>query len=143
LIKLSKKGRNLKLIIFLVIFTGFIFIGCSSTEETEVTTNSVERNSSETDLNISNGVDTNQSEIDNDNNSGEDTNIDSGVTDIEDELINSGNNEIVMIRNVVYKLVKGDRVFEIDSANIKVIKNVEENFYEVTLLSGRAKIIRK
>jgi hypothetical protein len=133
----------LKLIIFLVIFTGFIFIGCSSTEETEVTTNSVERNSSETDLNISNGVDTNQSEIDNDNNSGEDTNIDSGVTDIEDELINSGNNEIVMIRNVVYKLVKGDRVFEIDSANIKVIKNVEENFYEVTLLSGRAKIIRK
>jgi hypothetical protein len=113
------------------------FIGCSenSDKSPKVTTNGAETNISIDDDNISE-----------ENSSKPETNIsnpDNGTTIVDDENVNIGSGEIDMVFNRVYKIEKGDQIFEIDSARVKIVKNSEEGFFEATLISGRAKIFRK
>lgn len=65
----------------------------------------------------------------------------SGNTDI-DNVVDVVNRETMMIIGVRYKLIENDRIQEIDNAKVRIRKNSEYNFTELTLLSGRAKIIK-
>ena len=118
----------------------FIFIGCSSSENDspDVGANSKpattvpikDKNISEEILeveNISTSLENNISNI--------------ADTDIISEVVNN-NRDIDMVLKRAYKVEKGDYLLEIDNAKVKIIKNSENDFSEVILLSGRAKIIR-
>jgi len=124
------------LIISLSLMASFIFIGCSdsSDDSPPVTTGSGNTT-----------LETNQSS-ENDNNLNDDENDTSkpndGVTVINQDEVQTPRTENMTI-GLKYNLEKGDVVREIDNANIQVVRNSENDFYEVVLLSGKAQIIRK
>ena len=124
------------LIINLSLMASFIFIGCSDSSDDSPTVTTDSGNTT---------LETNQSS-ENDNNLNDDENDTSkpndGVT-----VINQGETQTPRTENMIvglkYNLEKGDVVREIDNADIQVVRNSENDFYEVILLSGKAQIIRK
>lgn len=119
---------------FILVLTPLIFISCSASDEDSpsVTTNSdgVEKNISES------GDSDTIPNIDDDN----ETN--SGETDIDSDKLDAGSGEIIMVTGKIYTVRSGDTLFEVDSARVKISKNSDESYFEATLLSGRAKIIK-
>ena len=124
------------LIINLSLMASFIFIGCSDSSDDSPTVTTDSGNTT---------LEANQSS-ENDNNLNDDENDTSkpnnGVTVINQDEVQTPRTEN-MIVGLKYNLEKGDVVREIDNANIQVVRNSENDFYEVVLLSGKAQIIRK
>ena len=124
------------LIIGLSLMASFIFIGCSDSSDDSPTVTTDSGNTT---------LETNQSS-ENDNNLNDDENDTSkpndGVTVINQDEVQTPRTENMTI-GLKYNLEKGDVVREIDNANIQVVRNSENDFYEVVLLSGKAQIIRK
>ena len=122
------------LIISLSLMASFIFIGCSDSSDDSPTVTTDSGNTT---------LETNQSSENNNLNDENDTSKpNDGVT-----VINQGETQTPRTENMIvglkYNLEKSDVVREIDNANIQVVRNSENDFYEVVLLSGKAQIIRK
>ena len=124
------------LIIGLSLMASFIFIGCSDSSDDSPAVTTGSGNTT---------LETNQSS-ENDNNLNDDENDTSkpndGVTVINQDEVQTPRTENMTI-GLKYNLEKGDVVREIDNADIQVVRNSENDFYEVVLLSGKAQIIRK
>jgi len=115
------------------------FVGCSS-------------NSDDTDLYLKVQTDSNFTETNETNHNSDIENNDTIPKD-DDEVkndvdtdIGGGNEQFETDENMrigkIYKVVKGDTLFEIDNARVRIVKNSEKSFSEIVLLSGKAKIIR-
>ena len=118
--------------IILVIFTIFS-IGCNSSDDSKVvvTTNSGNKNIIKI-PEINSTVETNVTENAQNGNISTEINVGNQIK----------NDEVMMKIGKTYKVQKGDYIQEIDNARIKAIRNSEKDFTEVTLLSGKAKLIR-
>ena len=92
------------------------------------------------DTNSSGSVESSEGEnIANENDNPETSDIEVGS---QTDEVQTGQNIEKMEIGKVYTLYHRDRIQEIDSAKIRVVKNSETDNFRVTLIEGEAKIIR-
>lgn len=124
------------------------FINCSSNND-EVKLNT----KVQTDSNFTESNTTDENSNTNPTDSDIDENITRNQDDKDDEVKNNVETDIIegdgnfnidenMQIGKIYQMEKGDTLFEIDDAKVRIIKNSENSFSEIILLSGKAKIIR-
>ena len=134
--------------IIISIFVMLFFINCSSNND-EVKLNT----KVQTDSNFTESNTTNENSNTNPTDSDIDENITRNQDDKDDEVKNNVETDIIegdgnfnidenMQIGKIYQMEKGDTLFEIDDAKVRIIKNSENSFSEIILLSGKAKIIR-
>jgi len=134
--------------IIISIFVMLFFINCSSNND-EVKLNT----KVQTDSNFTESNTTDENSNTNPTDSDIDENITRNQDDKDDEVKNNVETDIIegdgnfnidenMQIGKIYQMEKGDTLFEIDDAKVRIIKNSENSFSEIILLSGKAKIIR-
>ena len=118
--------------IFLLL--SIFFIGCSDgkVNGSIVKTNS-DNNGTEKNTTVPKDDENLSKEPDDGNIAG--TNIDTGNSEVELK-------EVDMVLKSIYRVKQGDSLEEIDDARVRIIRNSENSFSEVILLSGSAKIVR-
>ena len=119
---------------FLIISLSFIFIGCSnSSDDSPAVTTGSDNTTLETNQSSSNDINLDDVDVSKPNN---------GIIDVNQEESQTSRTENMNI-GYIYKLEKNDIIREVHNADIQVVRNSENDFYEVILLSGKAQIIRK
>ena len=131
----------MKQYILIPLFAILLFIGCSSSSDEKVPTVTTSDTNNSNENSNNSGNDDNSSLNINPQDEKEEPTI-KPITD-EETTTNQAPKTINMVINKVYQIEHGDSIIEIDKAEIRVVKNTEKDYFEATLLNGKANIQKK